>query len=903
MKKCLPLLILALLTGIGANAQKPFVPRLSADFGAGIPFYKTTLKASSSTLSHLNLRYGINKTFSVSGGFQLGSFNFKNSSPGTAVVGALNSAESNFRTVKNDFYKLNVKVSMNLRGIIAADAPETKLVPYLSLGGGLLFHSIKATYVDGTINDVTKTSPSKSFRSWDLGLGVKYYMTPTWDLMVGAEYTYLETYFLDNAAYDKSNDGYLNTFFGLNYKLGATRPSQHVEWRDKNGPEIEKDTKKYKRWSFDFGAGVPSYFTTLKPAFSTMIHANLKYGINSTFSVGLGLEKGGIYFKNSSPGTTIVGAKNSAEQNFSVVRNDFNKFSAKLFTNLNGLLYESDPGNKFIPFATVGAGLLYHNITVNYIDGTKENVTQTSPSKSFRVYDIGIGGKYYLNPSLDVAFGTEYNYVETYFMDFAPYDKKYDNYLYTYLALNYKFGATLADQNIDWQNLNAVDKRVFLDKRNYSRLSADGIVGIPYLFTNLSQNIGYIGGLGIRYSYSPTMSLQLRVASVNVSGEQKSPNVTFTGASQFSNDKDVKSFSASIPQVDLNMLINLSQLSDNRKADTKWNYYVLGGMGFMYYSGTVISFVDGSSIDLGNSRKTPFYNTHVGFQARHNINTNWDMVLGTEFHSVASKFVDGTPNDGGSNNYISGFAGISYKIGAFAGHDLIDWSFRPEKKDVPIEKVPVIKQPVAKEEIKEIQKDTTMKVIDSTIVIQGGKDNIQITQAPNEVKPGTSAGQSKTDTVMVAQGGQPADGTKAQIKNKDGKVIATLEINEPGAVISSNTGGESGDGSKKSDPKPKTKSIILDQPVVPADEDITPPPFRYNVVVACYPLNQKAEAFDFRDKLRSRGYEANVYHSPRSKWYRVMTITTDNSRLAYPILRRSKMYIDPQSWMYLYNAH
>jgi hypothetical protein len=94
-----------------------------------------------------------------------------------------------------------------------------------------------------------------------------------------------------------------------------------------------------------------------------------------------------------------------------------------------------------------------------------------------------------------------------------------------------------------------------------------------------------------------------------------------------------------------------------------------------------------------------------------------------------------------------------------------------------------------------------------------------------------------------------------------------------------------------------TKPIIAEK-----SEEIAPPPYKYNVVVACYGLSHANSAFKFRDKMRLRGFEANVYKDAgNSRILKVASISTNDKASATQILRRAKKDIDPLSWMHLYN--
>jgi hypothetical protein len=94
-------------------------------------------------------------------------------------------------------------------------------------------------------------------------------------------------------------------------------------------------------------------------------------------------------------------------------------------------------------------------------------------------------------------------------------------------------------------------------------------------------------------------------------------------------------------------------------------------------------------------------------------------------------------------------------------------------------------------------------------------------------------------------------------------------------------------------------------PVAPVSaenkETVTEPDGKYNVVVACYGLKHLDLAMKFRDTIRKKGFKSNVYRTIGSKYYRVMTTSTDDKGSALQILRKSKSQIDSESWFYLYN--
>ena len=57
----------------------------------------------------------------------------------------------------------------------------------------------------------------------------------------------------------------------------------------------------------------------------------------------------------------------------------------------------------------------------------------------------------------------------------------------------------------------------------------------------------------------------------------------------------------------------------------------------------------------------------------------------------------------------------------------------------------------------------------------------------------------------------------------------------------------------------------------------------------------------FKNKINRIGFNAKIYLSKDSKYFRVITLTTQDENSAMKMLRKSRREIDPASWLYLYN--
>jgi regulator of replication initiation timing len=81
--------------------------------------------------------------------------------------------------------------------------------------------------------------------------------------------------------------------------------------------------------------------------------------------------------------------------------------------------------------------------------------------------------------------------------------------------------------------------------------------------------------------------------------------------------------------------------------------------------------------------------------------------------------------------------------------------------------------------------------------------------------------------------------------------------------------------------------------------EITAPIDIYNVVVGAYTSSKFA--LIYRNKLRSKGYDAAVFRSTNnSRILRVCVISTPNKRDALRVMRKVRAEIDPKSWIHVY---
>ena len=626
----------------------------------------------------------------------------------------------------------------------------------------------------------------------------------------------------------------------------------------------ESKAQKAKKLSADLSLGIPVTMFSINSEPVGIYQGGLRYSFSPSISISSRLTYNSFFAKTNNS-STLTPIDQPGANDVLRYKNEFigiNGYFQYNLTKVFGL--DKKQNNKLIPYLTLGGGLLFYKMSGENTDGHVYKMAEYG-SKPIRNYQAGLGVRYFLSPSFDAFASSEFNYIETYWMDGAGADKKGDNYLNTSLGLSYKIGATNYNNLIDWTHKNQ-PKQDEGTPKDYIRWSADAHLGLPFLFNPIGHNITGMGGLGIRFSASRMVSFQLAYNYGRLSGEQSTSDPL---ASKIK-PEGVKEFSNSLNQIAVKLFVNLRRIGTEPSELNKWNYYGIVGIGTLLYANDM-KYADNSTNTFDYYKGTQ--NVILGFQARKYINKNFDFLTGIDFNYNGSKWLDGAGDKASLNHHIYANAGISYKIANRNKRELIDWSNGKYNriqgaKEIEIEKIPVIeskpKESPKVEEIKPIEKP---KIEDPKIedpkIEQPKKEEPKIEQPKVEIP--------KTEVPKVVIPEPKKEEPKAQIKE------------EPKVVV-------------KETPK-ATKPAIAEN-----TEEIVPPPYKYNVIGACYGLSHAKSAFIFRDKMRLKGFEANVYKDAgNSKILKVATISTDDKATATQILRRAKKEIDPLSWMHLYN--
>jgi hypothetical protein len=590
------------------------------------------------------------------------------------------------------------------------------------------------------------------------------------------------------------------------------------------------------KFSADLSVGIPVTFFTITPDFTGIYQAGLRYSINKNWSISARYASKTFQTKTGNALGLLSPIGGSASDVLSY-KNSFYDLGANLQFNLGNLLGISN--SDFLPYATLGGCFQFWDLNTSYINGTSYKVSNSSfstyGSRPMRIIQMGLGVRYYLSPSFDLNVSSEYNHIQSYFMDGAYDDKKLDTYLNTSFGVSYKIGSKSSKNLAEWESKNKVGEKNNDKKspgKDYAHWSTDLNVGLPYLSSPIGFTPTAMCGIGVRYSLNKFLSVQAAYNYGILAGNHNT-NGTFNG--NLNDPINLKNFNTSMSQVTLRGFFNLRRifsepilLSEPENLNS-WNYYAIFGGGFLYYYADVV-YADNSNGNVSYNKGTN--NFIYGAQARKHINSSWDFLAGIDYNYNQSYYIDGAGAKNELNTHFYVNAGISYKFSTSKNRELVDWSYvnyvypRNKTNEISIDRIPVISLPKVVDSIKAVE---PIKVAEPIIVAEPIK----------EVEP---------------------------IKE-----IETVKKIEP-----------------------KVSPVTNDTVIVE-------PEFIYNIVVGCYSINKLNIAKSFKNKINKKGFNAKIYLSKDSEYYRLITLTTEDEKLALKMLRKSRREIDQGSWLYLYN--
>ncbi len=602
---------------------------------------------------------------------------------------------------------------------------------------------------------------------------------------------------------------------------------------------------KPKRLSASFALGVPVTFFSVKSKFVGLYTGAVRYSLNKSWSIEAKLTSNTFYNSTGNPPKTALDGTISDVLTYRSQVYGFNGIAYYNFQKLFGLAGNSE--NRWMPFANFGAGINYYKPTVKFVNGTGLDFKKFG--KPYRDWQVGLGARYYLNVNIDLYGGAEYHIAETYYLDGLKEatNPSLDQYLNFYAGVSVKIGAKPWNNLIDWSKKNM---EVPTDPTpNYAKWALDVTAGFPYLFSPVGgYKLTGMMGVGLRRSFTKAIALSLNYNAGKFSGG----NDNATGVANGS-PASTLSYKTSIKQFTGRIHFNLRNLVKEPFGRRDWNHFGTIGIGYIIATGDA-SFSYGKQDEGVKLYITPgIQNIVLGYEARRYLTNSFDLIAGLDFSYNQSKWLDQSFDKPNLNSHLYVHTGITYKIGASKTKQHIDWThstynnFKYRKKVTP--KLPVLEKPT---------------IVDTIV-----KPAPAAPEVEPELKP------------------EPVVEPKPELKPEP--AIEPKPVVEPKPAIA-----------------PKPTPVVVPEPVKQpkgqVSNDNTPPPYKYNVVVACYSVDQLNIAKLNQKKLENRGFNTNIFRtSAKSKLLRLSILSTDDKVEALKMARKARKEIDPYIWIYIYN--
>jgi hypothetical protein len=413
--------------------------------------------------------------------------------------------------------------------------------------------------------------------------------------------------------------------------------------------------------------------------------------------------------------------------------------------------------------------------------------------------------------------------------------------------------------------------------KKFTRLSGELGAGVPILFGSIPNNLTMFGTTSLRYSLSKEIGLQGFFQAGVFSGSQDAPG-PYQNPSRLASN--FYSFTNTFYQYGLNLHINLEPLLKLRRIMPRINPYVFAGMGQLYGNIQTERWSHDAPRKVFDIEPRWYYTYHAGMAFRYYLNPQLDLVLTATYHGTETTVIDGIPGYPNTSQlksadpeyfdtYLMPSIGINYKFKAGSTVEHVDWYnviFHKRKKVIDPDYQE--DQPMAQQQQGKISKDSTNKLIAENKDLRQENDSLrkEVISLNEKVEELTNENRELKQQI----GGQPSQ---------------PGQPTQPGAAPVARPG------------------VVGGVPVQSAHsrtDGIGPPPEKYNVVVGCY--TSRRYAFLYRDRIRSLGYDANIYRSgDDSRMLRVTILSTPDEQEARSVMRMARKKIEPGSWIHIYN--
>lgn len=375
-------------------------------------------------------------------------------------------------------------------------------------------------------------------------------------------------------------------------------------------------------------------------------------------------------------------------------------------------------------------------------------------------------------------------------------------------------------------------------KKKYKRVSTDLGVGSPIVFGSIDRSYAYNGYFGLRYSVTKYISLQGLGEVGQLVGLASPRPINYEPPSRNSNN--YIDYTNNFFQYSINAQFCFTAFPKIRKAMPNFNIYGVIGMGRMQSAIRTTALNQFNEEYKFDIPARSYYSDYYGLIFRYNINNEWDFTTTIKQHITQTAIIDGVPaKDLNFDHLFMPSIGFSYKIARERKTmNLIDW-YIPENNPI------TQKYDYKRDSILQAQK------IDSLI-----KANNKLVTKNQELDSNLKIAQTNLDKFK---------------KENDSLKTITQKLATP-------------------------NSSKLDS------TQLTPPPFRFNVVVGSY--SNFASAVSLRDDIRKRGYpNTNIYVTPElPNVYRIIAFSTSDYKAALQVKNRIAKNVVSNAWIYTYNA-
>ncbi len=216
---------------------------------------------------------------------------------------------------------------------------------------------------------------------------------------------------------------------------------------------------KYTRFSIDANGGFSMPNTSITGTAGGYGEIGFKMATSRYLSGRLAIGAGTL--AGSQDVAMVTGTRDNVA-NYTKFNASYYYFSGSGLLNLERVFKLRNVGRLFHrlnPYLVIGAGYMYPDIEVNRVDGQYKNYKK---NVRFIANNFGLDFKYFISNRFDLSFGAEYKLVQTYYLDGAYSDNKYDGMTNAYVGISYNIGASADRKHLEWFNLDGKEDIMFV---------------------------------------------------------------------------------------------------------------------------------------------------------------------------------------------------------------------------------------------------------------------------------------------------------------------------------------------------------------------------------------------------------------------------------------------------------